>query len=50
VKGGDKLNPEEINALLYQLKQCDNPFSCPHGRPTFVKMTKYEIERMFKRV
>jgi DNA mismatch repair protein MutL len=40
---------EEIKALLQQLKQCKNPFSCPHGRPTFIRMSQYEIERMFKR-
>ncbi|MBR0127362.1 MAG: DNA mismatch repair endonuclease MutL [Firmicutes bacterium] len=50
VKGGDKLTASEIDSLIEQLKRCDNPFSCPHGRPTFVKMTKYEIEKMFKRV
>ncbi len=49
VKGGDKLHPEEIRALLEQLDACDNPWSCPHGRPTFVKMTRRDLERMFKR-
>ena len=50
VKGGDLLDPIEIKALMDQLKACRNPFSCPHGRPTFIKMTRYELERMFKRV
>lgn len=50
VKGGDVLDSREIAALMDQLKACDNPFSCPHGRPTFIKMTRYELERMFKRV
>lgn len=49
IKGGDVLSNEEIKALLDQLKQCINPFSCPHGRPTFIRMSRYEIERMFKR-
>ncbi len=49
VKGGDLLDSREITALMDQLKACDNPFSCPHGRPTFIKMTRYELERMFKR-
>ncbi|MGI6765619.1 MAG: DNA mismatch repair endonuclease MutL [Lentihominibacter sp.] len=50
VKGGDILSIEESEALFSRLKACDNPFSCPHGRPTFIRMTRYEIERMFKRV
>ena len=50
VKGGDHLGDEEILALMEELKRCINPFSCPHGRPTFIRMTKYEIEKMFKRV
>lgn len=50
VKGGDVLHTEEAVSLINRLKKCENPFSCPHGRPTFVKMSKYEIEKMFKRV
>lgn len=49
VKAHDYLSMEEIKALIDQLKLCRNPFSCPHGRPTFVKFSQYEIERMFKR-
>lgn len=49
VKGHDRLSEREIHELLAQLRACINPFSCPHGRPTFVKITKYEIERAFKR-
>ncbi len=50
VKGGDSLSLPELQALINDLKNCVNPFSCPHGRPTFVKLTKYEIERLFKRI
>ncbi len=50
VKAGDSLTEEEIDGLVKDLKQCMNPFSCPHGRPTFIRMTKYEIEKLFKRV
>ena len=50
VKGGDRLDINEIDALMKDLRSCINPFSCPHGRPTFIRMTKYEIEKMFKRV
>ena len=50
VKGGDSLSMQELQALINDLKNCVNPFSCPHGRPTFVKLTRYEIERLFKRI
>lgn len=50
VKGGDRLDINEIDSLMKDLRSCINPFSCPHGRPTFIRMTKYEIEKMFKRV
>jgi DNA mismatch repair protein MutL len=50
VKGGEHLEPVEIDALMKDLHNCVNPFSCPHGRPTFIRMTKYEIEKLFKRV
>ena len=50
VKAHDALKPEEITALLHTLAKCRNPFSCPHGRPTFIKLTEYEIEKMFKHV
>lgn len=49
VKGNNHLSEREIKELLEQLSECVNPFSCPHGRPTFIKMTKYEISRAFKR-
>ncbi len=50
VKANDRLSTEEINALIKDLSSCINPFSCPHGRPTFIRLTRYEIEKMFKRV
>ena len=50
VKANDHLSMEEMKALMEQLAACKNPFSCPHGRPTFIRMTKYQIEKMFKRV
>ena len=49
VKGGDKLSSIEITSLMDELSTCSNPFSCPHGRPTFIKITKYDAERAFKR-
>lgn len=50
VKGGDILSGPEISALMEDLSKCRNPYSCPHGRPTFIKMSRYEIEKRFKRV
>lgn len=50
VKANDHLDEKEIKHLLELLSQMKNPFSCPHGRPVFVKLTKYDVERMFKRV
>ena len=50
VKANDKLSQGEVKALINDLSSCINPFSCPHGRPTFIRLTRYEIEKMFKRV
>ena len=49
VKAGDKLSESEITALFEELDSCENPFSCPHGRPTFLRFSESEIERFFKR-
>ena len=50
VKANQKLSASEIGALLDDLLELDNPYHCPHGRPTIISMTKYEIEKKFKRV
>ena len=50
VKANDDLKPAEIKKLLEDLADCINPYSCPHGRPTFIKLTRYDIEKRFKRV
>ena len=50
VKGNDKLSLAEINALIDELLTLENPFNCPHGRPTIISMSKYEIEKKFKRI
>ena len=49
VKANDKLSELEINDLMNKLAQCENPYSCPHGRPTFIRITSYDIERSFRR-
>lgn len=50
VKGNDKLTLSEINELIDELLSLDNPYNCPHGRPTIISMSKYEIEKKFKRI
>ena len=49
VKANMKLTKEEVDNLMKQLLVLRNPFTCPHGRPTAIKMSKYEIERKFSR-
>lgn len=50
IKANDPLSIEEMNSLLEQLRHIDEPFNCPHGRPTIIKMTLYEVEKKFKRI
>ena len=50
VKGNQKLSLRETEALIDELLQLENPYNCPHGRPTIISMTKYELEKKFKRI
>lgn len=50
VKGNNRLSFDEADALIEQLLSLDNPYNCPHGRPTIISMSKYEIEKKFKRI
>ena len=50
VKGNNNLSFEEVGALLDELLTLDNPYNCPHGRPTIISMSKYEFDRKFKRI
>lgn len=50
VKANHKLSLIEIESLFKRLKNAKNPYTCPHGRPTIIHLTNYQIERMFKRV
>lgn len=50
VKGNQSLTYEEADTLIGQLLELDNPYNCPHGRPTIISMSKYEIEKKFKRI
>lgn len=49
IKSGDKMDNMEIIALFKSLKECDNPYTCPHGRPTIMEFSKREIEKSFLR-
>jgi DNA mismatch repair protein MutL len=50
VKGNNKLSYMEAKTLIEKMMQIENPFSCPHGRPTIVEISKYKIEKLFKRI
>lgn len=50
VKGGNRLSVTEADALIDELLELDNPYNCPHGRPTMIRISRSEIERKFKRI
>ena len=50
IKANMRITLEDADRLLQDLVKCDNPYNCPHGRPTIIKFTIYELEKMFKRV
>ena len=49
VMAGDYISKEEQEWILENIRYCDNPFTCPHGRPSIIAYTKYELEKLFKR-
>lgn len=50
IKAGMHIRVDEVKSLLADLDKCEMPYTCPHGRPTMIKFTTYEVEKMFKRV
>lgn len=50
VKGNSRLSMKEVDSLIGELLSLDNPYHCPHGRPTIISMTKRELEKKFKRI
>lgn len=49
VKANTRITTEAQEEIISKLRKCDNPFNCPHGRPTIIHFTIYELEKMFKR-
>lgn len=49
VKANTRITMEDMESIINQLRKCNNPFNCPHGRPTIIEFTIYELEKMFKR-
>ena len=50
VKGGETLSAEEAASLLEELMDCQDPYHCPHGRPTIIYFSRTDLERRFKRI
>ena len=50
IKGNDAISFRESESLINELMTAENPYNCPHGRPTLISMSKYEIEKKFKRI
>ena len=50
IKANDNISLEEMETLINKLRKCDNPYTCPHGRPTIIFYSNYELEKLFKRV
>ena len=49
IKGNDARSIEDMEYLLNELVKTNNPYTCPHGRPTIISYSKYDLEKMFKR-
>jgi len=49
IKANDHITQNDMEVLLERLRECDNPFTCPHGRPTIITYSKYDLEKLFKR-
>ena len=49
IKGNTRISTEAMEEILNELVLTDNPYNCPHGRPTIIKFSVYDMEKMFKR-
>ena len=50
IKANHQISKEEVYELMKRLNECKNPYTCPHGRPTIIKLTVSDIEKMFERI
>lgn len=50
IRANKRISYDEVNALLKELNKCENPYHCPHGRPTIINLTNEELEKMFERI
>jgi len=50
IKANHRISKDEVDTLMKRLNQCKNPFTCPHGRPTMIKLTVSDLEKMFERI
>ena len=50
VKGGQRISASEADKLIDELLQLEDPYNCPHGRPTIIRITRNELEKKFKRI
>nr|MCR5310698.1 DNA mismatch repair protein MutL [Lachnospiraceae bacterium] len=50
IKGNQRISEMEMGNLMKQLMKLENPYNCPHGRPVFIRITKTELEKKFKRI
>ena len=49
IKANENISLEEMESLINDLRKCNNPYNCPHGRPTTVVYSNYDLEKLFKR-
>jgi len=49
IKGNTRITKDDMESIIDELRKCKNPFNCPHGRPTIIEFSIYELEKMFKR-
>jgi DNA mismatch repair protein MutL len=50
IMAGDSIAPQEVTQLLIDLAACERPMTCPHGRPTHIRLSREELDRRFKRI